>query len=95
MIAVNRAKAKRWDAIAAPLAAHAKVRDFRRSGMIVAFDVDSGRHDFARWYFARGLERGLLLRPIGTTVYFMPPYVIDDETFTLLCERTLDIVEVA
>jgi adenosylmethionine-8-amino-7-oxononanoate aminotransferase len=95
VIAANRAKAKRWDAIAAPLAAHAQVRDFRRCGMIVAFDVDTGRPDFARWCFAEGLARHLLLRPIGTTVYFMPPYVIDDDAFALLCERTREIVDLA
>ena len=95
VIAANRAKAKRWDAIAAPLAAHAKVRDFRRCGMIVAFEVETGRPDFARWCFARGLERGVLLRPIGSTVYFMPPYVIDDDAFALLCEKTREIVALA
>ena len=28
---------------------------------------------------ARFLERGLLLRPLGNIVYFMPPYVITDD----------------
>ena len=28
---------------------------------------------------ARFLERGLLLRPLGNVVYFMPPYVITDD----------------
>jgi adenosylmethionine-8-amino-7-oxononanoate aminotransferase len=31
-----------------------------------------------------------LLRPIGNTVYFMPPYVIDEEEIALLATRTLD-----
>jgi adenosylmethionine-8-amino-7-oxononanoate aminotransferase len=95
VIAANRAKAKRWDAIAAPLAAHAKVRDFRRCGMIVAFEVDTARPDFARWCFAEARARGVLLRPIGTTVYFMPPYVIVDDAFALLCGRTHEIVDLA
>jgi adenosylmethionine-8-amino-7-oxononanoate aminotransferase len=95
VIAANRDKAGRWDAMAAPLAAHAKVRDFRRRGMIVAFEVDTGRSDFARWCFAQGLARNLLLRPIGNTVYFLPPYVIDDDAFALLCERTHEIVDLA
>ena len=95
VIAANREKATRWDEMAAPLAAHAKVRDFRQRGMIVAFEVDTGRTDFARWCFAEGLARHLLLRPIGNTVYFMPPYVIDDDAFALLCERTREIVDLA
>ena len=35
----------------------------------------------------------LLLRPIGNTVYFMPPYVVTDAEFALLVERTLAILD--
>lgn len=92
VIAANRAKAARWDALSAPLAALPKVRDFRRRGMIVAFEVDADRADVARRAFAAGLERGILLRPIGRTVYLMPPYVIADDEFGLLVERTCEVV---
>jgi adenosylmethionine-8-amino-7-oxononanoate aminotransferase len=95
VIAANRARAARWTALAAPLAAHPAVRDFRHRGMIWAFEVDTPRADFARWCFAEGLARELLLRPIGRTVYFMPPYVVGDEEFALLAERTLEIVAMA
>jgi adenosylmethionine-8-amino-7-oxononanoate aminotransferase len=93
VIAANHAKAARWDAIAAPIAAHAKVRDFRRCGMIWAFEVDTMRPDFARWFFSEALAKELLLRPIGRTVYFMPPYIVTDEEFALLAARTLEIVD--
>jgi len=95
VIAANRARAARWTALAAPLAAHPAVRDFRHRGMIWAFEVDTQRADFARWCFAQGLARELLLRPIGRTVYFMPPYVVGDDEFALLAERTLEIVAMA
>ena len=95
VLAVNRARAKRWTELASPLASHSKVRAFRRQGMIWAFEVETGRADFARWCFAQGLARELLLRPIGRTVYFMPPYVLTDDEFALLCERTREIVEQA
>jgi adenosylmethionine-8-amino-7-oxononanoate aminotransferase len=95
VIDANRARAMRWSALAAPLAAHPNVRDFRRCGMIWAFEVDTRRADFARWCFAEGLARELLLRPIGTTVYFMPPYVLADDEFALLAARTLEIVDAA
>ncbi len=84
VIAANRATAARWTALAAPLAAHPTVRNFRQCGMIWAFEVDTDRADFARWCFAEGLARELLLRPIGRTVYFMPPYVVTDDEFALL-----------
>ncbi len=93
VIASNREKASRWTVLAAPLAAHPKVRGFRHQGMIWAFDIETTRPDFARWCFAEGLARELLLRPIGRTVYFMPPYVVTDDEFALLAARTLEIVE--
>ena len=95
VISHNRAKAARFNACAAPLAAHPKVTGFRHRGMIWAFEVATARPDFARWCFAHALRRGILLRPIGRTVYFMPPYVIDDAQFAQLVEATLAIVEAA
>ena len=35
------------------------------------------------------LARGVLLRPIGNTVYFMPPYVIDDDDIAWLVAGAL------
>ena len=93
VIAANRERSARWTALAAPLAAHPRVKHFRRRGMIWAFEVETPRADFARWCFAEGLERELLLRPLGRTVYFMPPYIVTDDEFALLAARTLEIVE--
>ena len=93
VLAANRIKAARWTALAAPLASHPKVRDFRQRGMIWAFEVETDRADFARWCFAEGLAREILLRPIGRTVYFMPPYVVTDDEFALLAARTSEILD--
>jgi adenosylmethionine---8-amino-7-oxononanoate aminotransferase len=95
VIAANRARSARLTSLAQPLAAHSKVSNFRNLGMIWAFEVDSKREDFARWFFNEGLARELLLRPIGHTVYWMPPYCVAVEEMTLLAERTLEIVECA
>jgi adenosylmethionine-8-amino-7-oxononanoate aminotransferase len=93
VIVANRARAARFSARAAPLALHPKVRDFRHRGMIWAFEVDSPRVDFSRWCFAEGLARDVLLRPIGRTVYFMPPYVTSDADWDLLVDATLAILD--
>jgi adenosylmethionine-8-amino-7-oxononanoate aminotransferase len=93
VIAANRVRARRWNELAAPLAAHAAVRHFRQAGMIVAFDVETERPDFARWCFAQGLAREVLLRPLGRTVYFMPPYVVTDDEFAALVAATRAILE--
>ena len=93
VIAANERKARRFDGIAAPLAKHSRVRNSRRRGMIWAFEVDSGDPSFASRAFELALARGVLLRPIGRTVYFMPPYVVDDAQFTLLVDCAREIVE--
>jgi adenosylmethionine-8-amino-7-oxononanoate aminotransferase len=93
VIAANRDKAMRFDALAEPLAIHANVVDFRRTGMIWAFEVRTDRPDFARRAFEVGLAYDVLLRPIGNTVYFMPPYVVDDAQFALLVEAARAIAD--
>ncbi len=93
VIARNRTRAARWTELLAPVAGHLRVRHVRRCGMIFAFDVDSPRAEFARWCFEQALARELLLRPIGNTLYFMPPYIITDDEMELLATRTLDLLD--
>lgn len=93
VIEANRAAAARFDALAAPLRAHARVRDFRRTGMIWAFDVADADAGFARRFYAAALEQELLLRPLGNTVYFMPPYVLRDEEFAFLVAGALKALD--
>jgi adenosylmethionine---8-amino-7-oxononanoate aminotransferase len=93
VIAVNRDRASHWRNIAEPVAAHPRVRNLRQCGMIIAFEAHSDRPEFARWFAKAALEQELLLRPIGTTVYYMPPYIVSDDEFALLVERTLRILD--
>jgi adenosylmethionine-8-amino-7-oxononanoate aminotransferase len=60
--------------------------------MIWAFEVETPYSDFAQRSFSLALEHELLLRPMGNTVYFMPPYVIDEIEMNFLFEQTSNIV---
>lgn len=93
VLARNREKISRFNVLATPLREHPRVRQFRNTGMIWAFEVDTAQADFARQCFALGMQQEILLRPIGNTVYFMPPYVINEEEFALLVDRTLNLIE--
>jgi len=75
------------------IATHPRIKNFRTTGMIWAFEVVSSHPDFARNFYRAALERELLLRPIGNSVYFMPPYVINTSEIELLIERTLEIID--
>ncbi|AZN36803.1 adenosylmethionine--8-amino-7-oxononanoate transaminase [Iodobacter ciconiae] len=89
VIAKNAEKALRWDMVFATLALHPKVRNYRRTGMIWAFDVVGVAPGFAQRFFIAALEQELLLRPIGNTVYFMPPYCLTDAEVRHLLSGTL------
>ncbi|MDB5761401.1 MAG: adenosylmethionine--8-amino-7-oxononanoate transaminase [Herminiimonas sp.] len=92
----NRVRGARLTQALAPLAAHRQVRHFRRRGMIWAFDavVDPAEAaTFSRRFFAAALQHELLLRPIGRTVYLMPPYVLDDDEIDGLAARTQSVFE--
>jgi adenosylmethionine-8-amino-7-oxononanoate aminotransferase len=93
VIEANRATSARLTAAARALAAHPRVHDFRNTGMIWAFEVTGADDRFARRFFAAALEQELLLRPIGNTVYFMPPYVIGNEEIEILATRTSGILD--
>jgi len=93
VIAANRARSARLTAAAGAIAQHPRVEHFRSTGMIWAFEVETGDPLFARKFFAAALERELLLRPLGNTVYFMPPYVINEEESALLVGRTRGLLD--
>ena len=93
VIEANRATSERFTSATRALAAHPRVRDFRNTGMIWGFEVAGADDRFARRFFAAALEQELLLRPIGNTVYFMPPYVIGSEEIEILATRTSEILD--
>lgn len=97
VIEANRGRAKRIAAALAPLAAHPQTEHFRQRGMIFAFDAVIDNADaaatFSRRFFSSALEHELLLRPIGKTVYLMPPYILDDEEIEGLAARTQAVFE--
>lgn len=94
VIAKNQARSAMLWAALAPLAAHPQVRHLRHCGMIFAFDVVADPGFNARFY-REALARELLLRPIGNTVYLMPPYLIDSETSSWLAARTQAALDAA
>ncbi len=89
VLAQNRATAARLTTLCEPLTNHPQVRSARQIGMLWAFDVDTSDPLFSRRYHAAALQRGLLLRPIGNTLYFMPPYVIDEAASRWLADGAL------
>ncbi|USX26933.1 adenosylmethionine--8-amino-7-oxononanoate transaminase [Oxalobacteraceae bacterium OTU3CINTB1] len=89
----NKVKAARLTAALQPLAQHRQVRNFRQRGMIWAFDAIGATPDFSRRFFATAVEHELLMRPIGATVYMMPPYILNDDEIDGLAANTLAVFD--
>jgi len=77
VIAANRVKAQEFTGLLAEVAAHPRVRHFRNAGMIWAFDVADAPAGFATHFHQAALRKGVFIRPIGNTVYAMPPYITE------------------
>ncbi len=68
------------------------LQQVRQRGMITAFEVETQNPQFARDCYAAALKHGLLLRPIGNTVYWMPPYCLTGEDQAHLVRATRDAI---
>ena len=90
----NQARGDTLERLLRPLADHPQVRHFRRRGMILAFDVDADA-GFGRRFYREALACELLLRPMGNTVYFMPPYILGDEDAAFLAAGAAAALEAA
>jgi adenosylmethionine-8-amino-7-oxononanoate aminotransferase len=71
------------------------IQHLRHQGMIFAFDVVTQNTLFSRQSYQAGVEQGLLLRPIGNTVYFMPPYTITEAEIDFMISATQRVVQAA
>jgi adenosylmethionine---8-amino-7-oxononanoate aminotransferase len=61
---------------------HPLVRNCRVLGTVIAFEIGDGNSylaDIRDKLYHSFLQQGILLRPLGNTVYIMPPYCITDE----------------
>jgi adenosylmethionine-8-amino-7-oxononanoate aminotransferase len=98
----NRALAAHMGERVRDLAGHPHVAEVRQRGMIVAIELtaDKGRRTPYPWQERRGLivyrhalTRGVVLRPIGNVVYFMPPYVITPAEIDLMVQVAREGIE--
>ncbi len=93
IVTANQQLSARITQACANIASHPRVKHFRHTGMIWAFEVETSDAAFSRNFHQQALAEELLLRPIGNTVYFMPPYVINEAEIALLTRRTLALLE--
>ena len=100
----NRTLAAAMARSTAHLLDHPHVAEVRQHGMVLAIELmrDKARREPYPWQERRGirvyrhaLEQGVLLRPLGNVIYFMPPYVISEEEIELLATVATSGIELA
>jgi len=83
---------------------HPNVAEIRQQGMILALELvrdRRGNRPFP-WQerrgmrvYRHGLQRGVLLRPLGDVIYFMPPYVITPLQIEEMAQAAREGIEIA
>jgi adenosylmethionine-8-amino-7-oxononanoate aminotransferase len=100
----NRATAARMAALAAPFAAHPNVAEVRQTGMILAIELVADRATRTPFAAAerrglrayrRALELGVVLRPLGEVLYWMPPYCVGEDELRPLAAATAAAIDAA
>ncbi|HEU5399225.1 MAG TPA: adenosylmethionine--8-amino-7-oxononanoate transaminase [Gammaproteobacteria bacterium] len=104
VIRANQALSARMAKAAAPLADHPHVAEVRQHGMILAIEMVQNKKtkEAYPWQerrglkiYRHGLKRGVLLRPVGNVVYFMPPYVITPEEIDFMAQVAAEGIDLA
>ncbi len=69
------------------------IKHLRQQGMILAFDVTRPADDFSKRCYVEALKQNLLIRPIGNTIYFMPPYTITEDEIDFMINSTEKVLK--
>lgn len=100
----NRLLARTMREAAQPLQAHPHVAEIRQTGMILAIELIKDKHNKTPYpweeriglkVYQEGLRRNMMLRPLGSVVYWMPPYVITPEEIQHLGNVTAECISLA
>ncbi len=70
------------------------VKEVRRCGMICAVELEGymPSERIGMQVYLYGLKHGVLLRPLGHVVYFMPPYIITHEEIDVMMDTAFDAI---
>ena len=102
IIEKNRVLARTMAKVTARFLDHPNVAEVRQTGMILAIELvkNKATKEPFPWQERRGLRvyqyaltKGVLLRPLGNVIYFMPPYIITEEELELLADVAWQSIE--
>jgi adenosylmethionine-8-amino-7-oxononanoate aminotransferase len=69
------------------------ISNLRNIGMIWAFDLQEVTKAVLKKITTKAIDRGLLIRPIGHTIYFMPPYIINYDEVDFMIDNAFKVIQ--
>jgi adenosylmethionine-8-amino-7-oxononanoate aminotransferase len=69
------------------------ISNLRNIGMIWAFELEETSKKTIKKITMKAIENSLFIRPIGNTIYFMPPYVINHDEIDFMIDTTLEAIQ--
>ncbi len=90
----NRVKIKHFSSMIDKFQSLPNVKDVRQCGFIVAIELQGYNLDdrVGLNIYKYALKHGVLLRPLGNVVYFMPPYIITSKQMQYMCDVAYDAI---
>ncbi len=99
VIEANKEKAIFMRQSVAELEDHPHVAEVRQHGMVIAIEMvkDKQTREAYDWkerrgltVYKHGLKNNVLLRPLGNVVYFIPPYVINNDEIEMVARAAIE-----
>ena len=76
---------------------HPKVATTRQLGVIYALDLNVEMERYGNLrdkLFSHFMSNGVFLRPLGNTIYILPPFVIEQEQMDRIYQSIVDVLEI-
>ena len=74
-----------------PCESYSQVKDVRVLGAIGVIELNETVD--MKWITEQFVEAGIWVRPFGRLIYLMPPFIINEDDLTLLCQSVCNIVK--
>ncbi len=94
VIAENQKKIEKFSIMIEQFKTLPNVKEVRQRGMIIAIELQGYKPEerIGLEIYKYALKKGVLLRPLGHVIYFMPPYIVTDEEIDIMIKVAFDAI---
>jgi len=95
IIEKNKEKSEKLSCLIEPFKELSNVKEVRQRGLIAAIELQGYKSEerIGLKVYQYALKQGVLLRPLGAVVYFMPPYIMSDEEMKKMVDVAYEAIK--